>query len=298
MIPRIGPRTSAPRVDAHHHLWDLGSGRYSWPTEAEAPIHRTFVPSDLAPELEAAGIDATVIVQAADSLADTDAMIAAARRNSWIAGVVGWLPLDDPAAAERELESRRDVLRGVRHLIHWEADPAWLLRPDIQSGLGLLADRGLPFDVVAVFPDHLPLVPLVAARHPDLVLIIDHLAKPPFRGDGWEAWVSAIRAASDLPSVRAKVSGLDTAAGSGWSVDELRPAWDVALDAFGPDRLMFGSDWPVCRLVSSYREVLSAMHALTAELSRSEQDRILGGTAVEVYRLPMDMPAEPSAAPA
>jgi L-fuconolactonase len=277
--------SSGPRVDAHHHFWDLESGLYAWPTAAEGPIHRTFAPEDLAPELLAAGIDATVVVQATDSLADTDAMLAAASGNPWIAGVVGWLPLADRAAAERELDVRDGSLCGVRHLIHWEADPTWLLRPEVRPGLDLLAGEGLPFDVVAVFPDHLPLVPAVAAEHPDLVLVVDHLAKPPFRSDGWDRWVEDIRRAANVPTVRAKVSGLDTAAGPGWTVDELRPAWDVALESFGPDRLMFGSDWPVCRLVSSYGQVVSAARELVAELSPSERDRVLGGTAVEVYRL-------------
>lgn len=274
-----------PRVDAHQHFWDLDSGLYSWPTAAEAAIHRTFTPADLAPELQAAAIDATVVVQATDSLADTDAMQDAASGHPWIAGVVGWLPLADRPAAERELDARGIRLCGVRHLIHREADPAWLLRSEVQAGLDLLAERRLPFDVVAVFPDHLPLVPTVAAAHPDLVLVIDHLAKPPFRSEGWDRWVEAMRRAADPPNVRAKVSGLDTAAGPGWTVDELRPAWDVALDAFGPERLIFGTDWPVCRLVSSYTAVVAAGHRLVAELTPAERDRVLGGTAIETYRL-------------
>jgi L-fuconolactonase len=291
-----GELTSPARVDAHQHFWDLESGGYSWPTAAEAAIHRTFRPEDLAPDLRSAGIDATVVVQATDSLADTDAMLDAAKRHPWIAGVVGWLPLADRPAAERELDARRGRLCGVRHLIHWEADPAWLLRTEVQAGLDLLAEQRLPFDIVAVFPDHLPLVPAVADAHPDLALVIDHLAKPPFRSEGWGRWVEALRRAADRPTVRAKVSGLDTAAGPGWTVDELRPAWDVALDAFGPDRLLFGSDWPVCRLVSYYGEVVSAARELVAELTRSEQDRVLGGTAIEVYRLapsPATVPPHP-----
>jgi L-fuconolactonase len=278
---------STPRVDAHHHFWDLESGLYAWPTAAEAAIHRTFTPEELAPELRAAGIDATVVVQATDSLADTDVMLDAAGQHPWIAGVVGWLPLSDSSAAEREIEARRGRLCGVRHLIHWDADPTWLIRADVQAGLSLLSEEHLPFDVVAVFPDHLPLVPAVAVAHPDLVLVIDHLAKPPFRSPGWDRWVEDIRRAASCPTVRAKVSGLDTAAGPGWTVDELRPAWDVALEAFGPDRLMFGSDWPVCRLVSSYGGVVSATRDLVAELTSREQDRVLGGTAIEVYRLPL-----------
>jgi L-fuconolactonase len=277
--------TRTPRVDAHQHFWNLESGLYAWPTPAEAAIHRTFTADDLAPELPAAGIDATVVVQANDSLADTDAMLAVASERPWVAGVVGWLPLHDRAAAERALDARTGWLCGIRHLIHWDPDPEWLIRPRVQPGLALLAERGLPFDVVAVFPEHLPLIPAVAATHPGLVLVIDHLAKPPFRADGWEQWVEATRRAAASPNVFAKVSGLDTAAGPGWTVDELRPAWDVALEAFGPGRLLFGTDWPVCRLVSTHRDVVAAALDLVAELTPSERDQVMGGNADRVYRL-------------
>jgi L-fuconolactonase len=291
------PDVLAVRIDAHHHFWDLESGLYPWLTTAEPAIRRTFSPAELEPELMAAGIDATVLVQAADSLADTDAMLDAASRHSWIAGVVGWLPLADLNAAERALDARSarsGRLCGVRHLIHWDADPLWLTRPDVQPGLRLLAKAGLPFDVVAVFPGHLPLVPAVAAAHPDLVMVIDHLAKPPFRSPGWDRWVTDIARAAGCPTVYAKISGLDTAAGPGWTVDELRPAWDIALERFGPSRLMFGSDWPVCRLVSSYGEVVSGTLELIAELSPTERDRVLGGTAIDVYDLSLPMAPHPT----
>jgi L-fuconolactonase len=288
------PATRAVRIDAHHHFWNLESGLYSWPTAAEPAIHRTFGPDDLEPELAAAGIDATVVVQATDSLADTDAMLDAASRHRWIVGVVGWLSLADRSAAERELDGRRGRLHGVRHLIHWDADPSWLVRPEVQPGLRLLSEERLPFDVVAVFPNHLSLVPRVAAANPDLVMVIDHLAKPPFRSSGWDRWVTDINRTAAYPSVHAKVSGLDTAAGPRWTVEELRPAWDVALAAFGPDRLMFGTDWPVCRLVSSYGEVVSATRDLIAELTPGEQDRVLGGTAQEVYRLTLPTAHRPT----
>lgn len=140
-------------------------------------------------------------------------------------------------------------------------------------------------DVVAVFPDHLRLVPLVADRYPDLVFVIDHLAKPPIRGSGWLTWRRELETAAERPNVVAKLSGLDTAAGPGWAVDELRPSVEVALEAFGPDRLMFGSDWPVCRMVSTYVEVVAATRNLIAGLAIAEQDAILGGTARRVYRL-------------
>jgi L-fuconolactonase len=295
-VQRLPSDPMSDRVDAHHHLWDLASGLYSWPTPAEPAIHRSFSAAELASELRAAGIDRTVIVQVTDSVDDTESMLSVASEHPWIAGVVGWISLTDRRSAERQFEAYRGRINGIRHLIHGEPDPEWLVHPEVRPGLDLLSEVGLPFDVVAVFPNHLKLVPVVAARHPDLVLVIDHLAKPPFRSEGWDQWMTELRQAAAYPNVRAKVSGLDTAAGPGWSVDELRPAWDVALEAFGPDRLMFGSDWPVCRLVSSYGDVVSATQALVSELSPSEQGRIMGISAVETYRLPAPsgMPAPPT----
>ena len=283
----IAAMTTAPlRIDAHQHFWDLERGGYAWPTAAEAAIHRTFRPADLAPELAAAGIDRTVLVQAADTLADTDVTLATPAANPFVAGVVGWVPLEDPAAAERELDARSGRLSGIRHLVHWEPDPDWILRPDVARGLDVVSRRGLPFDLVALFPRHLRLVPSLVARHPHLTIVIDHLAKPPFRSAGWDTWLAELRAAASASQrVHAKVSGLDTAAGEGWTVGELRPAVDAALEAFGPSRLLFGSDWPVCRLVSTYGDVVRATETLIADLSAVERARIMGGTAAEVYRL-------------
>jgi L-fuconolactonase len=280
-----GSAGTSRRIDAHQHFWDLSTGLYDWPSAAEGPIFRSFKPDDLAPELAAAGIDGTVLVQTTDSLADTDSMLEIAASHAFVAAVVGWVPLTDADAAATELDRWSGRLAGIRHLVHREADPEWLLRADIQDGLALLAERGLPFDVVAVYPLHLRLVPIVAARHPDLVLVIDHLAKPPFRREDWDGWVRDMRAAAQSPLVFAKVSGLDTAAGAGWTADELRPSLDVALEAFGADRLLFGSDWPVSRLVSTYGEVVAATEDLVARLSESERAAIMGGTATRVYRL-------------
>ncbi len=274
------------RIDAHQHFWDVDSGGYAWPTPAEGPIYRTFTPGDLEPELATVGIDGTVLVQTTDTLEETDAMLDVADRHSFVRAVVGWIPLTDVAEAEAALDVRpRPALRGIRHLIHHEADPHWLLRADVASSLALLARRGLPFDVVAVFPRHLGLVPFIADRHPDLTLVIDHLAKPPYRAEGWETWAAQLRAAAARPNVVAKISGLDTAAGVGWTVDELRPAVEVAIEAFAPARLLFGSDWPVCRLVSQYSDVVEASERLVAALSDDERRDIFGGTARRVYRL-------------
>lgn len=274
------------RVDAHQHFWDIESGQYAWPTPADGAIYRTYSPTDLEPLLGPARIDATVLVQTVGTLADTDAMLAAADRYPFIGAVVGWVPLDDARGAEAALDARpHPRLRGIRHLIHHESDPDWLLRGDVSDGLRMLARRSLSFDIVAVFPDHLRLVPVVADRHPDLALVLDHLAKPPFRSDGWATWHDQIRRAAARPNVVAKLSGLDTAAGQGWTVDEIRPSVDVAIEAFGPGRLLFGSDWPVCLQVSTYGRVVDATERWLAELSDDERAAVLGGNAERVYRL-------------
>jgi L-fuconolactonase len=285
MSDPAGGRLAEPvRIDAHQHFWDIESGRYAWPTPADGPIYRTYTAGDLQPELVAAGIDATVLVQTVDTLDDTDAMLATAHRHGFVAAVVGWVPLTDARSTNEALDARPDPrLRGVRHLIHHERDPEWLLRDDVAVGLGILAERGLTFDVVAVFPDHLGLVSIVADRHPNLTLIIDHLAKPPIRSEGWARWREQLEKAAARPNVVAKISGLDTAAGPGWSDAEIRPTVEVAIEAFGPSRLMFGSDWPVCRLVSTYGEVVGAVARLVASLSALERADILGATAVRVY---------------
>ncbi len=276
----------ARRIDAHQHFWDLTTGGYDWPTAADGPIFRTFTPDDLAPELAEARIDATVLVQTTDTLADTDAMIRARRDHPWIAGIVGWAPLTDVRQAAVEIESRlADGIRGLRHLVHRLPDPDWLLRPDVGEGLTLLASYGLTFDVVAVFPNHLRHVPTLADRHPDLTLVIDHLGKPPIRGEGWSTWRTEMMEAAARPNVVAKISGLDTAAGPGWTTAEIQPTVDVALEAFGPTRLMFGSDWPVCRRVSTYGQVVGATSTWVEGLGTEERDAILGGTAARAYRL-------------
>jgi L-fucono-1,5-lactonase len=275
-----------PRIDAHHHLWDVESGAYDWPTPEQGPIYRTFTAADLEPLLVEGAIDGTIIVQTANTLADTDSMLAVAAATPWVRGVVAWVPLDDPVAAVTALGERADqVLVGVRHLIHYEPDPDWLLRPAVLAGLREAASLRLTFDVVAVFPDHLRHVPTLADALPDLTLVIDHLAKPPYRRVGWETWRDQLVAAARRPNVAAKISGLTTAAGPGWTREELWPALEVALEAFGADRLLFGSDWPVCLLASSYAAHLEALEGLIGTLAADDRSAIMGGTAARVYRL-------------
>ena len=282
------PTPPTPRIDAHHHFWNVENGEYDWPTPAHGAIYRTFTVDDLAPLVAGGGLDGSVIVQTMDTPADTESMLAVAAQTPWVRGVVGWVPLEDRGAAAATLDRFGHRLCGVRHLIHYEPDPDWLVRPAVLDGLREIAGRGLAFDVVAVFPDHLRHVPTLADQLPDLTFVIDHLAKPPYRRSGWDAWREQIVEAARRPNVTAKISGLTTAAGTGWTLEELRPALDIALEAFGPERLIFGSDWPVCLLASTYAEHLRAIEALIGGLEPAEQTAIMGGNAVRTYRLAND----------
>lgn len=275
-------------IDAHQHFWNLETGEYPWLSADYGPLYRTFAPDELAPQLQATGVDGTVLVQAADSVADTAAMLAQAEAHDWITGVVGWVPLDRPEEAATVLDRHagHPAFVGVRHLIHEEADPDWVVGDRVLDGLALLAEHDLTFDVVAVLDRHLEHVPTLAERLPGLRLVIDHLAKPPIKEQGWEPWASLLRRAAEAPNVSAKISGLNTAADwESWSAEELRPYVEHALEVFGPQRLMWGSDWPIALLAGDYESVWRETNALIAPLHVGERDDVLGGTATRVYRL-------------
>jgi L-fuconolactonase len=279
---------TAPRVDAHQHFWNLGEVEYEWLASSEyEPIQRDFGPADLDPLIRAAGIARTITVQAANSFADTDAMLARADEHPWIAGVVGWIPLLDPAAASRALDRYcgHRAFRGVRHLVHDEPDPDWLLRASVRESLGSLAERGLVFEIPAVFPRHLLHVPGLAEELPGLRIVIDHLGKPPIVSGSAEPWAGELARAAAYPNVYAKVSGLGTVAPEGWTADDLRPFIDVAIGELGPGRLMFGSDWPVCLMADDYARVWAETVRALDRLSADARDAVLGGTAVDVYGL-------------
>jgi L-fuconolactonase len=275
-------------IDAHQHVWNLDRVEYPWLTPDLGPIYRTFEEFDLEPQLGEAGVTGTVLVQAMDSYADTDFMLEVAGRWPRVVGVVGWVPLTRPEEAADALDHYRADPRfvGVRHLIHNDPDPDWLLRDDVRDGLALLAERGLTYDVVAELPRHLEHVPVLAEQHPKLRMVVDHLAKPPIREKAWQPWADLLRRAAEHPTVYAKVSGLNTAADwDTWSADDLRPYVDYAIELFGPERLMYGGDWPISVLAGGYPKVWRETEALLAGLDVAERCRILGGTAVEFYRL-------------
>lgn len=277
------------RVDAHQHFWDLTEVAYPWLDPFEyRPIFRDFEPPDLEPLLSAAGVTHTITVQAANSYADTDAMLARAERHSWIAGVTGWIPLLDTEEAARALDRycRDPHFCGVRHLVHDESDPDWLLRGPVRRSLALLAARDVVFEIPAVFPRHLVHVPELAEELPGLKIVIDHLGKPPIARGELEPWATQLAAAASHPNVYAKVSGLNTAADpEHWSAEDLRPFVEVALREFSADRLMFGSDWPVCLMAGDYARVYAETSRALDGVSAADRDAVLGGTAVNVYGL-------------
>jgi L-fuconolactonase len=218
-------------------------------------------------------------------------MLAHAAERPWIGAVVGWVPLTEPAAAAAKLDAEylaNPRFKGVRHLNHEEADPDWLVRPAVIDGLKVLEERGLVFEVVAVHPLHLGHVPALARACPGLAIVIDHLAKPPIASGIDDAWRRDLRAAAEHPNVHAKVSGLNTAADwEGWSADDLVPAIGFAIEAFGPDRLMFGSDWPVAILAGDYAKVWAETNRALDILGVTGADRaaILGTNAATLYSI-------------
>jgi L-fuconolactonase len=276
-------------VDAHQHFWDPQRAAYPWLGPELAPINRAIGYDELAPILAATGIDRTVLVESADNAEDTRYMFEMAAAHPEIAAVVAWAPLEDPAATAAQLErlAGEPALVGVRTLIHNQPDPDWLLDRNVQDSLGLLADAGLSYDVVAVLPRHVEHVATIAERHPNLRLVIDHLAKPPINGGDPAPWRAVMARAAQLPTVYAKLSGLYPATGdqTRWSADDLRPYVDFALETFGPDRLMYGGDWPISVLFGGYAKVWGEIRVLLDELAAGERAAILGGTAIEFYRI-------------
>jgi L-fuconolactonase len=272
-------------VDAHHHVWDLSVRDQDWIAEG-SPLRRDFAVEDLLPEARAAGVDRTVLVQTVTVAEETPEFLALAAGHELIAGVVGWTDLTRPDVADelarlRELPGGR-YLKGVRHQVQGEPDPEWLLRADVRRALAAVADAGLVYDLV-VLPHQLPACTKAAAALPELTFVLDHLGKPPIASGALEPWARDIRTLAALPNTVCKLSGMVTEADpASWSVHDLRPYAHTVLEAFGPARLMFGSDWPVCTPTASYGEVLDLARQLT---DPQDHAQIFEATAVRVYDL-------------
>ncbi|MDQ7810598.1 amidohydrolase family protein [Amycolatopsis sp. A133] len=272
-------------IDAHHHLWDPSRREYPWMAGAALdPIRRPYTVDDLRAVTKAAGVHATILVQTISSAEETAEFLATAAAEPVIAGVVGWVDLTATDVADR-LAALDGPLVGIRHQVETEPDDDWLLRPEVMAGLSTVAAAGLAFDLL-IRPAQLPAATEVALRLPHLRLVLDHAAKPPIAAGEWEPWASGVAALAARENVVCKLSGLVTEANwSGWEVGHLRRYVDHVLEVFGPARLLFGSDWPVCELAASYELVVDAAIALTGSLSDAERLAVFEHNARATYRL-------------
>ena len=276
-------------VDAHHHFWDPARADYPWLTEELSAIRRAFAPDDLAPLLAAVGVEATVLVQTRASIDETREFLATAAATPFIRGVVGWVDLTDPGIGDVLAGLREgiggDRLVGIRHQVHDEPDPDWLLRDDVHRGIQAVGDAGLVYDLL-VRSRELPAALETVRAQPGTRFVVDHLAKPPIRDRAVQPWADLIRPFGALDNVWCKVSGMVTEADwSAWQPTDFEPYVGHVLNVFGAERLLFGSDWPVCLLAASYQQVFDATRAALGELGASERAGIFGGNATSIYRL-------------
>jgi len=271
------------RIDAHHHLWTLARGDYGWLTPALAPIYRDFRLPDLMPLLTAAGIEGTILVQAAPTEAETMFLLDIADNAELVRGVVGWTDFDaaDPLARIEALASC-NLLVGLRPMVQDIADDDWLLRPALAPLLAAMARGGLVFDAL-VLPRHLPRLLRVIDRHPDLAFVLDHCGKPGLATGDIEVWQRDIALLAERPNIVCKLSGLATEAAPGWTTADLRQAVDHVVRLFGPQRLLWGSDWPVVNLAGGYEKWFAATETLLANLSPDDKAAVFGGNAARIY---------------
>jgi L-fuconolactonase len=274
------------RIDAHQHYWDITKLEYPWMPPGESVLRRNYGPEDLEPVLGDNRFDGTVVVQANVVLDETWWLLGLAAATESIKGVVAWVDLTDPRVGDvLDRCQKHPKFKGVRHIVHDEPDVRWLLRDDVIRGLRELASRRIPYDLL-LRPPHLPLISELADKVPSLPMVIDHIAKPLIASHVWEPWDRDMETVSKITGMHCKLSGMITEADhKAWSADDLRPYVQHVLKLFGPDRLMFGSDWPVCKLAGSWKQVLAGFTQACGPLPQPEREKILGETAVRFYGL-------------
>jgi L-fuconolactonase len=275
-------------IDCHQHFWTFGKRVHKFPPAVGTRLDRDFTPAILRPQLSKAGIDGTILVQVLNELGETYEFLDMQREIDFVVGVVGWLPLTDPAACARELEGmkQRGKLVGIRPLIAYEPDPDWLLQPSVHESLGLLAKAGLVFEAIPVNYRQFEAVLTVTRATPELKVVLNHLGNPPVPENGWEPWASYSARAAELPNMAIKLSaGLALVVKWKWSTKEIRRYANHVLDLFGPDRVMAGSNWPVVELGGTYAEVWQGLTELIAHLTPTERAAVLGGSAQRIYGL-------------
>lgn len=274
-------------IDAHQHFWDPAQFDYPWMEAAEmAPLRRRFGPGDLAPLLAANGVDATIVVQCCSSIEETEAFLAIAETTPFVAGVVGWVDLSDPAidATLTHLASRPKLV-GIRHQVHDEDDPRWLPRPDVRRGLEAVFRHGLAYDLLVRTRELGPAIEMIRDA-PQGHFILNHAAKPTLSSGITEAWRAGIAALAEQPNVWCKLSGLLTEADwRGWTAAQLMPAVRHVWNSFGANRVIFGSDWPVCLLASNYAEVKRVAATCLRSVGAEDGSQVWGANAIEAYRL-------------
>jgi L-fuconolactonase len=274
------------RIDAHQHFWQYSPEEYGWIDPDMAVLRQDRLPEDLAPLLKAANLDGTVAVQARQTLEETQWLLELADQHPFIKGVVGWVDLCGPdLRAQLERFSAHPKFCGVRHVVQDETDDQFMLSDEFLRGIAALAEFDLTYDIL-IFPKHLPVACELVGRFPDQPFVLDHIAKPRIKDGVLEPWATDIKQLAAYPNVVCKVSGMVTEAHwQGWKASHFRPYLDVVLEAFGPGRLIFGSDWPVCTLAGAYGEVVGLVAAYAQKLSVDEQAAIWGGTAQRFYGL-------------
>jgi len=279
-------------IDTHVHVWDLDKADYPWLKGDTSLLSQTWKIEQLEEERKKAGVSVGVLVQAASNLEDTENMLQAAEKNEWIKGVVGWIPLQQPASARDILDKKyfkHPLLRGVRHQIHDEPDSKWLLQTEVMESLKLLAERDIPFDIVAVLPEQIETVIKVSERIPGLRMVFDHLAQPPISGkERFGRWGELMKEAASHPNLYAKISGLGTASKNfeNWKEDDLLPYIEYVLQKFGTERCFCGGDWPVSLLAGSYSQIWKAYQSILNRLLNKEDiEKLYSKNAMRFYDL-------------
>ena len=273
-------------IDSHHHFWNYTDEDYGWIDNSMSRIRRNFLPSDLKKTIGDAGVDGVISVQARQSLEETDWLLKLSEENDFIMGVTGWLPLvDDDIESIAEQYASHKKLKGVRHVIHDEEDDNFILRKDFNRGVNKLIKHNLIYEIL-IFEKHLPQTISFVDKHPEQIFVLDHIGKPRIEENILSPWRENIAELAKRENVLCKMSGMVTEADfKQWTEAQLQPYAEVILDCFGAERVMFGSDWPVCLVASEYDQWLNTVNSFIKQLSKNEQKQILGVNARRVYEL-------------
>lgn len=271
------------KLDSHQHFWAYDAEQYPW-ISAGTPLHRDWLPTDLKALQASLGFDGSIVVQARQTVEESRWLLKLADENPRIKGVVGWVDLRSPRVVEELAELvRHPLFRGVRHVVQSEPDDSFMVRPEFLRGIGELHAFGLTYDIL-IFPQQLPAAIELVARHPGQAFVLDHIAKPLIKEKQMEPWRKLLRELAQAPGIMCKVSGIITEAEQkNWKPDEIRPYLDVVFEAFGPDRLMWGSDWPVCLLAGSYEQVFRLIDEYATGLSQVQREGLFGGNCARFY---------------